>query len=259
LPDTISYITPHASTVDTVDTLQATSLFEDHLLTKKTSEPQPHFTSFDYSVAAILFLAFVLFVWLYSSNRKRLDQAIKGFYLSRYASQMGRDELSLGNRVSLFLATLFIITFSLFITQTAGYYGYIRGLTPGGFFIRTAVFISIAYGVKILAVRFFGFIFQNQKESNDYAVMIFLFCNTLGMFLLPVVICLAFVEDVSPLIFIYTGLGIFALFLCIRLLKGIIIGFNSVRVSRFYLFLYLCTLEILPFVIGIKLFMLNNK
>lgn len=241
------------------DTLNATSLFEDHLLPKKTNEPQLHFTRFDYAVSAILLIAFILFVWLYSANRKKLDQVIKGFYMNRYTSQLGRDELSLGNRVSIFLTGLFIITFSLFITQTANYYGFTEGVTQTVFFIRTAVFICLAYGVKILVVKLIGFIFQNQKESNDYSIMIFLFCNTLGMFLLPVVICLAFVRDVSPLVFIYTGLGIFALFLCIRLLKGIIIGFNSVRVSKFYLFLYLCTLEILPFVIGIKLFMLNIK
>jgi Domain of unknown function (DUF4271) len=258
LPDTSTYIKTVPSVAPAADTSKATSLFEGHLLEKKTDEPRLHFTNFDYSVAAILFIAFALFVWLYASNRKRLNQVFKGFYMSRFTSQLGRDDLSLGNRVTIFLACLFIITFSLFITQTANYYGYIENITQTGFFMRTAAFIVIAYGAKMLVIRFFGFVFQNQKESNDYSVMIFLFCNMLGMFLLPVVICLAFVVDVSPLVFIYSGLGIFALFLCIRLFKGIIIGFNSVRVSGFYLFLYLCTLEILPFVIGIKLFMMNN-
>ena len=241
------------------DTLHTRSLFKDHLLTQKTNEPTLHFTNYDYGLTAVLFIAFILFVWLYSSNSKRLNQVIKGFYLSRFVNQTGRNELSLGNRVSIFLTGLFIITFSLFITQTASYYGYNKASGQMIFFLRTAVFVFGAYGIKIIVVRIFGFVFENQKEANDYSMMIFLFCNMLGMFLLPVVVCLAFVKDLSPAIFVYTGMGIFALFLCVRLLKGLIIGINSVRVSKFYLFLYLCSLEILPFVIGIKLFILNSK
>jgi hypothetical protein len=105
----------------------------------------------------------------------------------------------------------------------------------------------------------FGFIFQNEKEAGEYATTLFLFCNILGIFLLPVVIGVAFVKQVPPVTFIYFGMFIYALFIVIRLLRGIIIGVNSIRVSKFYLFLYLCTLEILPFVIMSKLFILNNK
>jgi hypothetical protein len=77
--------------------------------------------------------------------------------------------------------------------------------------------------------------------------------------MLPVVVGLAFVKQLPTHLFIYTGAGIFVSFLCIRLLRGAIIGFNSIRISKFYLFLYLCTLEILPFVIMVKLFMLKIK
>jgi hypothetical protein len=68
---------------------------------------------------------------------------------------------------------------------------------------------------------------------------------------------MACVKDVSPEVFIYSGGSVFVLLLLIRVLRGVLIGFNSIRVSKFYLFLYLCTLEILPFVIMAKLFMQN--
>jgi hypothetical protein len=84
----------------------------------------------------------------------------------------------------------------------------------------------------------------------------FVFINLLGLIMLPVVICLEFVKHVNPVVFIYTGLFLIIGFLCMRLLRGIVIGMRSNRVSKFYLFLYLCTLEIVPFVILVKLFML---
>lgn len=252
-------ITPDSLPVVHIDTLSTTSLFEGHLLKKKSENPSLHVTNFDFVVACVLLFAFILFVWLYAFNSRRLNQVIKAFYLNRFSNQLGRDELSLGNRVSIFLSSLFVLTLSLFITQVANYYGFNRNESEIQFFIQTAFAICAIYGIKILIVRMIGFIFQNQKEVKEYSMMIFLFCNIAGLFLLPIVVCIAFVKDVSPLYFIYSGLGIYVLLLFVRVLRGIIIGINSTRVSKFYLFLYLCTLEILPFVIMVKLFMINNK
>lgn len=262
MPIQVTHISsPSDSSLGSVvaDSGLTTSLFEGHLLNKKSEGPQLHITNFDFGVAAVLLFAFILFVWLYTNNSKRLNQIVKAFYVNRFSNQLGRDEITFGNRVSIFLSTLFILSFSLFIYQVANYYGIQANNNGAVFFIQLLLIISAIYGIKILLVRFFGFIFQSQKESGEYSMMIFLFCNVLGLFFLPIVVCMTFVKDVSPLIFIYSGYCVFALLLFIRLLRGFLIGLNSIRVSKFYLFLYLCTLEILPFVIMVKLFMLNIK
>lgn len=239
-----------------LDTAMAPSLFENHLLSAKTEGPRLHFTDFDFGVASILLVAFILFVWLYSTNRKRLTQVLKTFYVTRFNNQMGRDELSLGNRVSIFLSILFVLTSSLFVYQIGVYYGY--EMDAGFFFfVKLALLIIMIYGFKMIFVKFFGFVFQTQKEASEYTLLIFHFCNILGLLLLPIVICLAFVTDIHPRIFINSGLCVFGLLLLIRMLRGVLIGVNSTRVSKFYLFLYLCTLEILPFVIMTKVFMQN--
>jgi hypothetical protein len=258
-PTHISIPSHSVPIVGDVDSTHTNSLFEGHLLNKITEKPQLHFTDFDFGVATLLFVAFILFVWLYSANRKRLDQIIKAFYINRFANQLGRDELSLGNRVSVFLSILFVISFSLFISLSASFYGFNESGNETWIFIKTAAVVSCIYGLKIMILRFLGYVFQTQKEAGEYAMMVFLFCNILGLFLLPIVVCMAFVRDLSPLVFIYIGISLFVFLLFIRLLRGVIIGFNSMRVSKFYLFLYLCTLEILPFLIIAKLFMLNAK
>jgi hypothetical protein len=239
------------------DTTLSPSLFQGHLLPVKTPKPQLHTTDFDFGVAGILFFAFLLFVWLYSANRKRLNQVIKAFYISRYANQLAREEVSLGNRVSIFLSTLFVLTCTLFVTQVIHFYGFFEGVNTSVLFLEVALVVLGIYTVKIGSVNLFGFILQIQKPSTDYAMAIFLFCNTLGLFLLPIVICIAFVKQVAPVLFIYSGFVIICSFLLIRLIRGIIIGFNSVRVSKFYLFLYIWALEIVPFLIMVKVFMLK--
>ena len=246
-------------TIPAIDTNRTTSLFQDNLLKVKTPEPQLHVTNFDFAVAGILFFAFLLFVWLYALNRKRLNQVIKAFYINRYANQLAREEISIGNRVAIFLSTLFILTFALFIDQILNYYGFFKGNNQFILFIKIAIIIVGVYAVKIMCVRICGFIFQNQKEVNDYVVTISLFCNILGLFMLPIVVGLAFIKEIPAELFINGGYVVFASLLCIRLLRGLTIGFHNNRISKFYLFLYLCTLEILPFVIMVKLFILKVK
>lgn len=236
----------------------ATSLFTGHDLQPSGNKPDIHLTPYDYSLAALLFVAFILFAWLYVNNRKRLNQIIRAFYVGRYASQLSRDEVTFGNRVSIFLSVLFIIIFTVFLNQVNAYFGFYdvpRGPLP---YIKTGTALILIYGIKILLIRLLGVVFLRKKEASEYLLALMLFGCTLGLFLMPVVIGLAFARQADPRLFIITGLGLTLSFLLIRTVREVVIGLNSARVSGFYLFLYLCTLEILPFVVLVKLFMLRH-
>lgn len=237
------------------DSSVAVSLFEEHLLKIKHPDPIIHYTQYDYLVTCVLFFSYTMFVWLYISNSKRLNQIVKGLYVGRYANQLAREEISIGNRVVIFLSALFVLTLTLFFYQAVKYFGFLQEANSVGAFFIIALIIFFIYGVKLLVIRAVGFVFETQKEIREYMISVFLFCNTLGLFLLPIVICLAFLKQVNSSVFIYSGIAIIAVFLFTRLVRGLIIGFNSTRVSKFYLFLYLCTLEIAPLVIMVKLFM----
>ncbi|MFY9308837.1 MAG: DUF4271 domain-containing protein [Bacteroidia bacterium] len=254
--------TAKLSSADTAtqDSLPAKSLFQNHLLPIKNKEPQLHITNTDFWVAGILLLIYILFVWLYVSNRKKLNQVIQTFYINRSGGQLTRDDLALGNRVSVFLSVFFIVNTTLFIRHLLPYYGFdFFNSNVSLLGVATAILIIITYGIKFLVIRLLGYVFKVQKEMSEYAMLVFLFCNTLGLFLLPVVIGLSFIDQVPPSVFIKIGLGIIAAFIGVRTVRGLFLGLNSSRISKFYLFMYLCTLEILPFIILAKLFMLEVK
>ncbi len=239
------------------DTSIAPSLFENHLLPVKNNKPEIHITNYDFVITGVLLFLYILFVWMYVSDHKKLSQIIKGFYINRNSNQLSRNELSIGNRVSIFLFIFFVITLTLFINRIMRYYGFqffTNNVTLG--YIVTTIALTVAYSVKFATIKLMGYIFNVQKEANDYLRTVFLFCNTLGLFMLPVVICLTFVKQISPIVFMYAGIGIIITFFVIRMVRGFILGLNSSEISKIYLFMYLCTLEILPFVIMVKLFML---
>ena len=240
------------------DSLIAPSLFKNHLLKVKDHRPEIHYTNYDFVITGVLLFLYILFIWLYVTNYKKLGQIVKGFYINRNSNQLSRDELSIGNRVSVFLSLFFIVTLTIFISRTMSYYGlqlFSRDVPFSDIIIAFA--LVTAYSVKFATIKLFGYIFNIQKEANEYMMTIFLFCNTLGLFMLPIVICLTFVKQVSPVIFISAGTGIIAIFFSIRIIRGLILGLNSSEISKIYLFMYLCTLEILPIVILVKLFKLN--
>jgi hypothetical protein len=245
------------NTVIRPDTSKAVSLFQHHLLEAKNLGPVIHFTQYDYLITSILCFAYILFVWLYISNRKRLSQIVKGLYIGRYANQFAREGASVGNRLVIFLSALFVLMVSLFFYQTASYYGVLQTQHAVSLFFITAIIILSIYAIKLMVIKFAGVLFETQKEIREYTVSVFLFCNTVGLFMLPLVICLAFFKQVNPLIFIYSGFILIILLFLTRLVRGLIIGLNSPRVSKFYLFLYLCTLEIVPLVILSKFFLVK--
>ncbi|MCE9539021.1 MAG: DUF4271 domain-containing protein [Bacteroidetes bacterium] len=245
---------------DVKDTSIAPSLFKDHLLAVKNPKPEIHFTNYDYVITGILLFLYILFVWMYVSNYKKLSQIINGFYINRNSNQMSRDELSIGNRVSFFLSIFFIITLTIFISRIIAYYGLQFGISNSTVLnIIIGSGIIVAYSLKFASIKLLGYIFKVQREANDYMMTIFLFCNTLGLFMLPIVIGLTYVKQVSPVFFIYAGTGVIVIFFMVRMIRGLILGLNSSEISKIYLFMYLCTLEILPFVIMAKLFMLIVK
>lgn len=239
------------------DTSQTVSIFQKHLLAVKSPEPILHFTRYDYLISGVLCFSYMLFVWLYISNRKRLGQITRGLFIGRYANQLAREGGAVGNRLVIFLSALFVLTSSLFFYQISNYYGFLPDYNSVSLFFITALIIFLIYGVKLLVIKFAGLLFETQKEVWEYSISVFLFCNTVGLFMLPVVICLAFFKQANPVIFIYIGLSLLVILFLTRLIRGVIIGLNSPRVSKFYLFLYLCTLEIVPLVIFTQFFMVK--
>lgn len=231
------------------------SLFQHHELPLQHSRPLIHLTNYDYVVALVLFISFSTFVWLYVANTKKLEQLIRGFYVTRMGTQPSRDEYSASNRVGFLLSILFLFTMTLFAGQAIEYFRIDAKMSKTTMYIVIASGLILMYLAKYIAISLSGFIFKVEKEASDYSAAMFIFINLLGLFMLPVVICLEFVKQLNPVIFIYAGMFFVLSFLCIRLWRGIVIGFSSNRVSKFYLFLYLCTLEIVPFIILVKLFM----
>ena len=247
----------HLKKVPPADSIIHPSFFQGHLLETINKKPLIHYTSYEYGTAALLFLTFILFVWIYVTYRKFLNQLFKNLYSTHIANQSRREENSIINRGTVVLSVMFLIVLSLFIAKTITLYAVVDSSYYGLLILKTAGILIILYTIKLAGIRFLGFVFKNVRESLEYITAIILFWNASALFLLPVLSCLLFLKQLPPQLFVTIGMIGIAVFLAIRLVKLVFIGLNSARISKVYLFLYLCTLEILPFVIVYKLFLIG--
>jgi hypothetical protein len=235
------------------------SLLKDHLLPVKNSSALLHVTHYDYIIFSVLLVLFALFVWLYAFNQKLLVKTIQDFFLFRSRSRRLTEGAGIGNRASVFLSLFFVITLSILIGSVLDYYGIVlfESTIPNEFIIGLCTVLM--YVIKMVVIKLAGAVFKLQNEATEYMLQIVSYWNVVGLFLFPVIIFLSFFEAAPPAIFIFTGLIMVLSFLGIRSINGILFGLNSSKISKFYLFIYLCALEILPFIIIAKLIILRIK
>jgi hypothetical protein len=103
-------------------------------------------------------------------------------------------------------------------------------------------------------LKIFSFIIDKQETISEYIFTIFLVNQFFGILLLPVVIFIAYGPPSFTQGIIYFGIVLVFTAFLVRVGKGISSVLLNGEATLFYLILYLCTLEILPLLIGIKLF-----
>lgn len=108
-----------------------------------------------------------------------------------------------------------------------------------------------AYALKTLGIRAVQIMADGDFGLSEYEYNLFLINRVIGLLLFPIALYLAY----SPLQysepFVITALVIFGIMIIYRMFRGLFNAAGS-GVPVFYIFFYICTLEILPLVVCIK-------
>jgi hypothetical protein len=128
------------------------------------------------------------------------------------------------------------------------------GLEPGfARYVFFVILVTLTYSLKFIALKICGWLFEQEKEMSVYIFNTFLINNILGIALLPFICILAFNGVIhSSALFILPFILIATAF-CWRIFRGIQVGMGTASFSPLYLFLYLCTLEIAPLMVLIRI------
>lgn len=96
-------------------------------------------------------------------------------------------------------------------------------------------------------------IFPFKKEIRLYSFSIAIFNFIIGIVLLPFIIFIAFAPSNTHTIFLYTTLFSVSIIYLFRIIRSLLITNKYLIHSKFHFFMYLCTVEIAPILILLKL------
>ena len=243
-----------AKTKEIEETKTYVPLFKHHELQVKNQYPIPVFDDNPLWLFYVLLILISGFTWVKVFYYKTLEHILASFVSKTMSNQIVRDENLLLQKASFLLTGIFYLVFALFIYQLSTFCNFIPDFFPAGFarFLILALLVSGVYSFKLLFLKITGFIFQLDKPISAYIFNIFLIKNLLGILLLPVVIAIAFTTNAAALIIFKIALFIILIFYLFRLFRGIMIGVSLTHLSLFYLFLYICAVEIAPLVFIFK-------
>lgn len=230
-----------------------TSLFTRHALQSNYIEPKEREQkSNDWILGTILLITFLLLLNKVLNPRK-WSQQLKIIFSGRAFEQQLRDEKDFR---SPFLFMQFIassLTITLFIyqlfynkainyTEESDYYLYLK-------ILLAVIGLLIIY---FISQKIAGFIVEKEKVVSEYLLSTLLLFNITGTFLLPLSIGLEYAHDIPTNFILNTGIAFLGFAFLFKLYKGLTIASTYNCLHLFYLFLYICTLEILPVAIAVK-------
>ena len=193
----------------------------------------------------LLLVSFFLIALLKGLYWKHAKLLFMGVFAQRYANQFLREENAFTERVNAITFFLMSINFTLIILKITQS---VELLSVG----LILVYVISFFLIKIALIKILGFILKTKDLSKLAVFFSMLFDRTLGFILFPLVVLLYFFSfEVSSIVLVIS----FVLFLILIQMKLFWlwkIGTNSFGLPQFYIFLYLCTLEIFPLLILAK-------
>jgi hypothetical protein len=202
----------------------------------------------------LILLVLAIFAWMRVFYNRFFIQMLQAFTNSNLANQIVRDENIFIQRSSVILSVIFNLIGALLLYLLSVHYGWHLGGIGNGFnrFLFFLIVVTSAYAMKFLILKTCGWLFEQEREMATYIFHIFLINNLLGIILLPFICLLAYNESISGSWLIIPPLIFASIAFIWRLFRGIQIGIAG-NTSPLYLFLYLCTLEIAPLMVLIRI------
>lgn len=229
-----------------------TSLLNQHTLQLQNQQPiQRNLLNTDW-ISGLLILCFILLAFARAFYNKRLQQFFKSFFSSRFQHMMQRDRHIFKDRVSIPLFIIYCISFSLFVHQSIIYFfpGYDFPVDNISLFLLIIFSVLLLSLLKILIILIYGMVFKSNYIRSEIIVTNFVFNVVFGILLLPILIINIFLP--SPF-FLYLGFFLWLSSLLYKGLRQIFTRIPDTKFSLFNRFIYLCTFEITPVLVLIKL------
>ena len=148
-----------------------------------------------------------------------------------------------------FLLTITILGFN-FLPYFSDYFSSFNHL--GHLFLTLGVVVFL-FVFKYMVKKIIGKIFQKERLTEACLSRLGIKDKGYGLILFPLLILYNFslpLKEISLIIILFIS----CVYLLLRWINGVLLGIKHGNIPYFYSFLYICTLEIIPVLLIIKVF-----
>ncbi len=198
-------------------------------------------------VGLLLFLAF-----LRRTFPKYFNDLFRLFFRTTMKQRQIREQLIQTPLPSLLMNVFFVVSSGLYVNFLLQHF---KLQAVDNFWLRflyCCLGVSVIYFIKFIGLKLSGWLFNMEEAANSYIFIVFVVNKIIGIFLLPFLVLLAFMQGVgytTAMMLSWCGLGILILY---RLILTYTAVRNQVKVNPFHFFLYFCAFEIAPLLLIYK-------
>jgi len=196
-----------------------------------------------------LFLLMGLFAWIKLYYGNILTQTVQASTNFQVANKMFKNNSLLQNQLDGALYLFYFLSMAFLL-----YYVELRidvlpyGLQGGQlFFFNLALLVALLL-VRVVIHTFTGILFGRVRIIREYLYNMFIFNKLSGLVALPLLFLLIYTRGTLQEVIFWISIFALAGIVVLRVIRAIVFSYRK-EVLIFYMFLYLCALEIAPLVL----------
>lgn len=208
---------------------------------------------------APMWLTFVIFGWLafvamqFSLHRQDITKTFQAFLNASAAGQLHREQKFFFTPANLSAIATYGLSMGIFTFLAAHHLG-----NPLQFNTFSALLLCILgatgfYTFKHLELRFLATLLPFSAELGLYNFIVSNTNKVLGLSLVPFVLFLTYAPEILQPTLLYSTLGLMGIAYAYRNFRAISSVTDVILFHKFHFFVYLCTVELAPLLIGLKL------
>jgi hypothetical protein len=201
----------------------------------------------------------VALAWIRLIYTKFIVNIFKSTFNFQLAVKVFNEPGIIQKRIFTILNVFYYLSTAIFLYVISKFYGYHPLGLDGIQYMAAITAFLIAYSLfRVSIMKITGEIFYRQKLFSEAIFHNFLFNKVTGIVIVPFILLAAYTRGIYQEISVISGIVALIAINIARILRGIVFVSRYV-VLLFYFILYLCTLEILPVLVIIKLIFSLSK
>lgn len=232
---------------DRPEPLQRKSLFTHHSMPLQHHELQERHDAGSPAWIFVLLLALTVLVFLFNNIHKiKPSTLLKATIDRRAMDRLVRDSNLIRPAQMMPVALLLVAELGM-----VAYMAAMRHMGVSSYLLVTAA-LAVGYLLRNSLLRLLGNVFDSKEAVAAYITNSYIFHLVLAVALLPLLFLMAYMPWGAEAT-LYAAIGITALTFLVRVTRCLNLFLTISKTLRFYLFYYLCTVEIVPVLVLIKL------